>query len=150
MDLDENVKNSLYQRVYMIYDTKLQQFAHPLIIKESEYVNVFKQLVNNVTSVYYQQEDDFILYDFGIFNEVDGFIKYDNIKSLGTLSQFIDSNIRNVQVCIQTLNFLPVGYFKMPKEMQQDIQSRIDECIKSYVENFVDLDKVKISNTPST
>lgn len=132
-----NDENSLKLTAYCVYDTKLSVYGAPFILPKSKYAENMKLLVNDISSQYYDHEDDYILYEIGEFDEKSGQIYYLDKIDLGHLSVYIDYHMRDVQTCIKTLNYLPTGYFRMDKEMQASIQERIDEAIKYYTEQFI-------------
>lgn len=94
-------------------------------------------LVNDVNSKYYSHENNYILNKIGDFNQDNGEIEQHFIERIAILDKYVDNNKRKLQTIIQTLNFLPTGYFKMPVEMKQDIQEKIDKSITDYVANYV-------------
>lgn len=130
-------ENSLSIGVYVIYDSVIKQFDLPICIPVSKLDDYMQILVNDTSSKYYLHESDYILNKIGDFNQDTGEIEQHFVERISTLDKYIDSQKRNLQTIIQTLNFLPTGYFKMPMEMKQSIQDKIDKCIKDYVVNYV-------------
>lgn len=123
--------------VYTIYDCVLKQFDIPIAIPVSKLYDYLHLLVNDVNSKYFNHESDYILNKTGDFNTETGEIEPHFIERIQTLDKYIDNQKRKLQTVIQTLNFLPSGYFKMPVEMKQDIQDKIDKSITDYVANYV-------------
>lgn len=123
--------------VYTIYDCVLKQFDIPIAIPVSKLYDYMNLLVNDVNSKYFNHESDYILNKTGDFNTETGEIEPHFIERIQTLDKYIDNQKRKLQTIIQTLNYLPTGYFKMPVEMKQDIQDRIDRSITDYVANYV-------------
>lgn len=141
--------DTLKLSVYSIYDCVLGKFESPFVINSHNLDDFLTQLVNDVQSKYYGKESDFSIVLLGEFDETSGVI-YNNgemRKIISQLDRYIDVKKRNLQTIIQTLNYLPTGYFKMPDEMKKDIQTKIDDLIKKYVEDYVipDLDVNDIS-----
>lgn len=135
MTLDD--ENSLQLTAYVVYDTKTQSYGAPFILPKSKHAENMRLLVNDVASQYYNHENDYILYEVGLYDDKIGRILYEDKLEIGHLDIFIDYHMRDIQTCIQTLNYLPTGYFRMDKEMQASIQERIDEAIHYYTEKFV-------------
>lgn len=123
--------------VYTIYDCVLKQFDIPIAVPVSKLYDYMNLLVNDVNSKYFNHESDYILNKTGDFNIETGEIEPHFIERIQTLDKYIDNSKRKLQTIIQTLNFLPTGYFKMPVEQKQDIQEKIDNAITKYVENYV-------------
>lgn len=128
--------------VYTIYDCVLKQFGAPISIPVSKLNDYFNMLVNECSSPYFGHESDFILNKIGDFNQETGEIEQHFIERVCVLDTFVNSNKRNLQTIIQTLNYLPTGYFKMPAEQKELIQEQINESVQNYVKNYVvpDLD----------
>lgn len=123
--------------VYTIYDCVLKQFDIPIAIPISKLYDYMNLLVNDVSSKYYNHEADYILNKIGDFNTETGEIEPHFIERIQTLDKYIDTQKRKLQTVIQTLNYLPTGYFKMPVEQKQAIQEKIDNAITKYVEDYV-------------
>ena len=136
MSKDEKVASTLFYEVYCIYDSVLKQFELPIVDESSKIIDDIKILVNTYGSKYYYHEKDYFLYKLGTYNRDEGIIENCTPVSLGNLSLYIDSHIRNTQTIIHTLNTLPSGYISMPDDFKKDIQSKIDDAIKSYVSEF--------------
>ena len=133
-----NMKNG----VYTIYDCVLKQFDLPFVVpvcKLDDYMNL---IVNDVSSKYFNHESDYIINRIGYFDQQSGDIELTCIERVAIADKYIDTKKRKLQTIIQTLNFLPTGYFKMPEEMKKSLQEKIDEAINKYVEDYVvpDLD----------
>lgn len=131
------VVDTLQYGAYVVYDTVLRQYSAPFVCPINELTKNISSIVNDVHSTYYGHESDYILCQNGTYNRDTGEINYVGEEKIAHLDSYIDINTRNVQTCIQTLNFLPTGYFKMPLEMQKDIQTKIDDQIKYYTETFI-------------
>lgn len=123
--------------VYTIYDCVLKQFDIPIAIPISKLYDYMNLLVNDVNSKYFNHESDFILNKTGNFNTDTGEIEPHFIERIQTLDKYIDNHKRKLQTIIQTLNFLPTGYYKMPVEQKQAIQEKIDNTITKYIEDYV-------------
>lgn len=145
--MSKNVVSSLEIGAYVVYDTVLQEYSTPFCVSVSALENEMKSLINDVSSRYYGNENDYILFKVGTFDKKSGLIHYSNFEKIGSLGLYVDDMSRKVQICIKTLNYLPVGYFKMPEEMKKDIQSQIDEQIKVYSELFI---KPSLTETQSS
>lgn len=142
-DLKKNVVESNMQvGVYTIYDCVLKQYDVPFCIIESKLGDYLSLLVNDVQSKYYNHESDYIVNKIGNFNINSGEINLHFVERVCLLDKYVSDKKRNLQICLQTLNYLPSGYFKMPQEMKNDIQGKIDECVQKYVSEYVvpDLD----------
>lgn len=128
--------------VYTVYDSVLKQFEPPICLPENKVSDYFKLVVNDVQSKYYQHESDFILNKIGTFNQASGEVESHFIERISVLDSYIDKSRRRYQVMLQVLNYLPCGYFKMPDEMKQTIQEKIDSATMEYVSKYVipDLD----------
>lgn len=145
-----NEVNTLNNGVYIVYDCVLKQFDLPVVLPESKVDDYFKLVVNDPSSKYFNHETDFILNKIGDFDNITGEIISHFVERVKTLDFYVDNQKRKLQTIIQTLNFLPSGYFKMPAELKQDIQQKIDETIKIYVEDYVvpdiDVNKTVLSS----
>lgn len=135
--MSKELESSLETHFYALWDTNLKQYSYPFVSSVSHVLEEIKKLVNDVRSDFYGLEHNFILFDLGLFDCNTGKVECFEPVNVCNVSDLIDENIRNVQVCIQTLNFLPNGYFKAPKEFQESIQAKIDEAIKFYSEKFI-------------
>lgn len=123
--------------VYTIYDCVLKQYDVPFCIQENKLNDYLTLLVNDVQSKYYNHEIDYIVNKIGYFNTTTGDIELHFVERINLLDSFIDYKRRNLQVCIQTLNYLPSGYFKMPDEMKKNIQDSINDAVQKYVSDYV-------------
>lgn len=123
--------------VYTIYDCVLKQYDVPFCIQETKLDDYLSLLVNDVQSKYYNHEADYIVNKIGNFNTDNGEIEQHFVQRVCILDKYIDEKKRNLQTCIQTLNYLPSGYFKMPEEMKKDIQEQINNAVAKYVSDFV-------------
>lgn len=137
-----NVSSNLEIGIYSIYDCVLKQFGAPISIPVSKVNDYFTLLVNDDKSPYFNHESDYILNRLGTFHSDTGDIEIKLIERICILDSFVNQNKRNLQTIITTLNYLPTGYYKMPTEQKQVIQSQIDNAVQKYVENYVvpDLD----------
>lgn len=136
--------------VYCIYDTILKQYGNPFsvnVVDLDRYINI---MINDVQCQYYGRETQFILYQIGEFDFEKGIISAINPKLINNLDYYVNQKDRNLQIIIQTLNYLPKGYFKMSDEQKSDIQKQIDDCIYKYISNYVvpdlDTDKIKVTD----
>lgn len=145
--MSEDVKSTLELHFYALYDTKDCVYVAPFVSAKQSVLDDIKLVVNDVKSSYYGKEKYYILYDLGIYNNKNGTVSNKQPVEVCHLDSLIDENIRNVQVCIQTLNYLPKGYFKAPKEMQEEIQARIDDAIKFYTKEFIEKPLVQTNNS---
>lgn len=123
--------------VYTIYDCVLKQYDLPFCIQVTKLSDYLLLLVNDVQSKYYNHESDYIVNKIGNFNTDNGEIELHYVERVAILDTFIDVKRRNLQTCIQTLNYLPSGYFKMPDEMKNDIQEQINKAVQKYVTDYV-------------
>lgn len=123
--------------VYTIYDCVLKQYDLPFCIQVTKLSDYLLLLVNDVQSKYYNHESDYIVNKIGNFNTDNGEIELHYVERVAILDTFIDVKKRNLQTCIQTLNYLPSGYFKMPDEMKNDIQEQINKAVQKYVTDYV-------------
>lgn len=119
--------NVLERHLYCIYDKKLQEYSHVFLSNGVEAKKIFTELANDVSSPVYYSVSDYDIVDLGEFNP------NDMIKTvLCGLDNMRDPKRIQLQWMIQTLNYLPTGYFKMPEEMQKDIKDKIDSAVKDY------------------
>jgi hypothetical protein len=139
---NEKLADTLTVSLYSIYDTVLKQFEPPFSCVESQLDQYMSMLINEPQSRFYGKESDYILNKLAEFSQDDGEIKIKFIERVAILDSYIDKHKRNLQTIIQTLNYLPQGYYKMPEDRKKDIQESIDQAIQKYVENYVipDLD----------
>lgn len=128
--------------IYTIYDCVLKQYDVPFAINETKLNDYLTLVVNDVQSKYYNHEFDYIVNKIGNFNTTTGEIEQHFVERVAMLDTYIDIKKRQLQTIIQTLNYLPAGYYKMPQEMKENIQEDINAAVKDYVELFVvpDLD----------
>lgn len=151
--------NSLEKSLYCLYDKKLQIYKNVFCATGVEAKHIFTELANDVTSEFYSRCSDFDCYFLTSFNCETGSLGIRDDGSIDCvrfiicpLDTLVDKKRIELQYMIQTLNYLPVGYFKMPSEMQQDIKDKIDEQVKkyaSYLSDNITLDKeenVKVSD----
>lgn len=132
-----DVSSSLEYGVYTIYDCVLKQFEPPFCLPKSKLGDYLLTYINDTSCKYYNHEGDFIVNKIGDFNQETGEVESHFVERICTLDKYIDDRKRKLQTIIQTLNFLPSGYFKMPVEQKQAIQEKIDLAIKKYVEDYV-------------
>lgn len=139
---NEQVNSTTDIAIYTVYDCVLKQFSAPVSLPRQKVTDYYTLLVNDVQSPYYGHESDYILNEIGSFNIETGEIEPKFIERICILDTFIDYKRRNLQTLLQTLNFLPTGYFKMSAEQKEAIQNKIDIAVQKYVENYVvpDLD----------
>lgn len=131
------VESNLTIGVYTIYDCILKQYDIPFCIQDSKLGDYLTLLVNDVQSKYYNHEVDYIVNKIGSFDSDTGEIQLKFIERVSILDKYIDVKRRNLQTVIQTLNFLPSGYFKMPDEMKKDIQEKINQATTKYIQDYV-------------
>lgn len=144
---DKKTVDTLRIGIYAIYDTVLQQFEYPFSCPESKINEYMSVLVNDPQSKYWLDEDSYILNKIASFSQENGEIKQCSIvERIQFLDKYIDKNKRQLQTIIQTLNYLPSGYFKMSQEQKEAIQKEIDDAITKYVSNYVipDIDTSKL------
>lgn len=149
----KDVKSTIEIGIYTVYDCVLKQFTPPVSIPKQKVTDYYTMLVNDVQSPYYNHESDYILNEIGSFNVESGEIEQHFIERVCILDTFIDPKRRNLQTLLQTLNFLPTGYFKMSAEQKESIQAKIDVAVQKYVENYVvpdmDISSEKIKDLES-
>lgn len=137
-NLEKNFSESnMNVGVYTIYDCVLKQYDIPFCIQVNKIGDYLSLLVNDVQSKYYNHESDYIVNKIGYFDTFSGEISQHFVERVCILDKYIDDKKRNLQTCIQTLNFLPSGYFKMPDEMKKDIQEQINSAVQKYVSDYV-------------
>ena len=150
----KQVKSTIEIGIYTVYDCVLKQFTPPVSIPKQKVNDYYTMLVNDVQSPYYNHESDYILNEIGLFNNETGEIELHFIERICILDTFIDQKRRNLQTLLQTLNFLPTGYFKMSEEQKKVIQENIDKATQKYVENYVvpdlDISSEKIKDLEAT
>lgn len=149
METQKNeTKNTMELGVFTFYDCVLKQFEIPFILPTQKLNDYLDAVVNNVESKFYKHENNYYIVRIGIYNEETAEIKNIQHQQIATLDKYINDKKRTMQTIIQTLNYLPTGYFKMPEEMKKQIQKDIDAGIKEYIENFVipDIDTNQILN----
>lgn len=140
MQKDESFKPVVENGVYAIYDCKLCQFELPIVLPTATAIRDLKGIVNTYGSKYFFTPSDFILYRLGSYDNTTA--RFDLLPdnqyiNLCNLNDLLDKDMRRRFMIMHTLNTLPVGYYKMPQEMKEDIQKNIDECCKMYVEEFI-------------
>lgn len=122
--------NSLEKSLYCVYDKKLQEYSHVFLATGPEARSIFTEMANDVSSPLYNSCSDYDVVNLGSLLPEEILDK----KICCPLNTFRDSKRIELQWMIQTLNYLPTGYFKMPEEMQKDIKDKIDEALKKYTE----------------
>lgn len=128
-----NIKNG----IYTIYDCVLKQFDLPFVVPVTKLDDYMNLIINDVSSKYYNHETDYIINRIGYFNQDSGDVELTCIERIAIADKYIDTRKRKLQTIIQTMNFLPTGFFKMPDEMKKALQEKIDDAIKVYVEDYV-------------
>lgn len=123
--------------VYSIYDTALKTYEAPFSCPVSQLDNEMSMLVNTMGTKYYGHETQYLLGKIGDFNQETGKCEIHFTERVAFLDKWISQSVRDRQLIISTLNTLPVGYFSMPEEFKKDIQTKIDNAIKDYVNTFV-------------
>lgn len=134
---NKQVKDTLGVGVYTIYDCVSKQYDLPMCIPVNKIDDYFTIIVNDVNCKYYLHEQDYIINKIGDFNTDTGEIVLHFIERVAQLDKYVNNQKRRLQTIIQTLNYLPQGYFKMPEEMKKSVQENIDLAINNYVENYV-------------
>lgn len=129
------------KKIYALRDNELSEYVAVTSLSEVEVEPYFTELANDVRSPYYQRVKDFDCLSLGVLNDETGVIDYDR-HLLCPLSSYVDEKRVEYQRIVQILNYLPTGYFKMPKEMQDGIQEQISQAVKDYVEKYADIDKL--------
>lgn len=137
MTNDKNIDTNIKNGIYTIYDCVLKQFDLPFVVPVSKLDDYMNLIVNDVSSKYFNHESDYIINRIGYFDQESGDVELTCIERIAIADKYIDTKKRKLQTIIQTLNFLPSGYFKMPDEMKNALQEKIDEAIKKYVEDYV-------------
>lgn len=138
VNYENKAESNFSLKIYSVYDTVLNEFHVPFVCRSSELNDICIELANNVSSKYYYNTSNYEVYYLGEFNENTGSIVCDVKILMSRLDSFIDDAKRKIQIAIQTLNYLPNGYFKMPDEMKKGIQEKIDNAIKDYCEEFIE------------
>lgn len=137
--------DSLEKSLFCIYDKKLQLYKNVFCATGVEAKHIFTEMANDITSDFYSRSSDFDCYYIGAFDD-GSCIVADNRMIICGLDTLVDKKRCELQYMIQTLNYLPIGYFKMPPEMQHDIKDKIDEQVKkyaSYLAENIELDSVE-------
>lgn len=140
MQDDVNLKPVIENGVYAIYDSKLCQFELPLVMPVNTAVRELKNIVNSYGTKYFFSPEDFILYRIGTYeNSTAKFelLPVGQYLVLCNLQDLVDKDLRRKFMLLHTLNTLPVGYYKMPSEMKEDIQKNIDNACQAYVKDFI-------------
>lgn len=119
----------------------MSEFTQVVLLDDGEVFNYFSHIANDIQSPYFRKELDFKVYRLYELSTVQS-----NDVFINELNSYVDDSVRNLQVITQTLNYLPVGYFKMPKEMQEQITVQIKDCVYDYVAKYLSNDeKLEIS-----
>lgn len=134
---NEKVAESLSEKVYVVYNSDINVYEKPFVCRESELSDICSMLVNNVESKYYNSPTSYDVYCIGDFDSFSGQISSCTRHFITNLGYCVDEFKRRVQICIQTLNYLPIGYYKMSKEEQAPIQDKINNALSEYIEMFV-------------
>lgn len=129
--------------IYTVFDRKLNEHAQLVMLSEAEVQTFFEQLADDVTNPIYRHLSDFDVYQVATFDTEN--CTFDDFVMIlkGSLKDYQDEDRKHLNIITQTLNFLPTGYFRMPKEMQERIEQDIKDCAKDYVENYMSKDMVK-------
>lgn len=123
---------TLEKNLYGVRDLKTGDYSHIVYCSGPEAKHMFSEFINDVTSPLYNSSD----YDVCCFGNVDDYL-YNNSSVVCPLTTLKDNKRIELQYMIQTLNYLPVGYFKMPSEMQEEYKKKIDEAVKKYTNYLV-------------
>lgn len=136
--------NKNVKKIYGLHDTQLHEYVAVTSLRDVEVDSYFVDLANDIRSPYYQRSKDFDCYCLGSIDDETGVINIDDRHILCNLSKYIDLKRVEYQRIVQVLNYLPVGYFKMPKEMQDGVQQQISDAVKDYVNKYADIDKLSL------
>lgn len=128
------------RHLYVVFNEVKDEPDSVCYLFPDEYHLYFSMLANDVTSKYYFNLEDYTVIDYG---EVPDFEKVFDEESCDPLISFVDDRRRDLQTIIQTINFLPNGYFKMPKEMQEEVQRKINEACTKYASDYITEDDIK-------
>lgn len=130
--------------LYGLVDTKLSEFVQVIMLDEVVFDDYWFSFANDISNPHYRRLKEFTVCKLAEFDTENGRIK-PSYEFLGDCSQFLDKERQKLAIITQTLNFLPQGYFKMPKEMQEELNIQCKEAIKEYVQNFANVEQMKAS-----
>ena len=123
--------------LYFLKDKKLNDVVGAFLLKDHEVSQHFSELANDVRSPFYKRQEDFVIYCAGVVSDDDfSIIPESGSLPFSLLSEYIDVNRINYQWMVQTLNYLPTGYFKMPKEKQEEVEKDIRRFTYDYPRGF--------------
>lgn len=130
--------------IYALKDAKLEEFVQVVMLDEVIFEDYWFSFANDVSNPHYRRLNEFTINKIAQFDTETGNIKpcYEFICDC---LQFLDKERQKLAIITQTLNFLPQGYFKMPKEMQEELNLQCKEAIKEYVEKFANVEQMKAS-----
>lgn len=133
-----------------VYDRDLKVVCACVDVYEADIDKYFIELANDIRSPYYNDTKRYTCLKIGYF-AIEGYESpFFNVavETLCPLEKYIDKKRIEYQRIIQVLNYLPNGYFKMPEEMQKEVQADIKQAVSDYVEKYADIDKLaKINKT---
>ena len=127
--------NTTEHFIYGLYDRLLKTYTHLFEANGPDAQAVFRELSNSVDSPYYRTTSDFDVVVIASFDINTG-VCVPAPQTLCRLSVFVDEARHKRQDMIQALNYLPNGYFRMPKEMQAEINESINSALKDYIEEL--------------
>lgn len=130
-----------FKKLVAIYNTDLNEYEAVQAMYESDIRPYFIELASDIRSPYYNKLKNYTVVSLGDFKR-DGSIVSNKPDTLGLLSDYADPKRIEYQRIVQVLNYLPEGYFKMPSEMQAEVQKQIQEAVISYVNKYADVDKL--------
>lgn len=139
--------NSLDKSIYCIYDKKLKKYSNVFLASGVDAKKIFTEMANDVTSPQYGFTSDFDCILLSSFDDSIGDLSSYCKSILCGLDTFVDEKRIELQYMIQSLNYLPVGYFKMPAEMQQEIKDNIDIQTKKYADYLCNNMEICSDNT---
>lgn len=129
--------------IYAIFDRKLNEYSQLVMLSDVESAGFFEHLADDITSSMYRHLDEYDVYQICSF-DTEECVFQDFVKVLrGSLKDFADLDRRNLNIITQSLNFLPNGYFRMPKEMQERVEQDIKKYAQEYVDKYMSKDMVK-------
>ncbi len=126
--------NTLETKIYALYDLELKSYSYVFCGIGRDVQNFYSEMVNSVGSIFYERANSFEIVCLSDFNISTGEITLVDRFVLCRLSQLIDKKRVERQQMVQSLNYIPIGYYRMPKEMQDDINSRINDALSTYIE----------------
>ncbi len=128
-----------------LFDKVEQVYCQMAFLDDTVIPRYFTELANDPSSTCYGCTSDFdcVVWNGGNFELTGRDIGLP--ECLGVLTSYEDKLRIQQQNMIKVLNYLPTGYFKMPKELQDDIRKDIDKAVQDYARFLVDNAKVSTS-----